>query len=191
MKLEAFGEALKIFLEKRLIPTVVSFVVAIIVYSKTPNNNALLLRIGKELYILLYAGIVFVIISFLQFLYKKIKESKHSHDEKVSLNNYSKKRDQEELQKLWDYMDTISSGERVFVKKFIENGNKPISLPRYMRPSDYNSIVYNRELVKCREITGSDKVKYDQYVLDDSFYKTLSFSLEKYNKICNFEENEK
>ena len=62
-------EALKIFLEKHLVPTVISVVAAIIALLKLPTDYWMIEKIGKRLFFFLVAGIVFLFIQFLILLW--------------------------------------------------------------------------------------------------------------------------
>lgn len=63
--MEALGSALKVFAEKHLIPTVLSLLVGAIVYSITPTDFWLLIKLTKFGYWLFASGCVFIIIQLL------------------------------------------------------------------------------------------------------------------------------
>lgn len=65
--LDNVGEALKIFLEGHLIPTVISVVAAIAALLLLPSDYWMLEKIGEKLFFLLIAGIVFLGIQLLMF----------------------------------------------------------------------------------------------------------------------------
>lgn len=73
---EAIGQAIKTFVEKHLIPTVISVVIAIASFLVLPADYWMITRIGKVPFALLVAGIVFIVIQFIVFCVNKIR--KHS-----------------------------------------------------------------------------------------------------------------
>lgn len=70
---EAIGQAIKTFVEKHLIPTVISVVIAISSFLILPTDFWMIERIGKVPFALLVAGIAFLIIQLLIFFFRKIR----------------------------------------------------------------------------------------------------------------------
>ena len=63
---EAIGQAIKTFVEKHLIPTVISVIIAISSFLILPTDFWMIERIGKVPFALLVAGIAFLIIQLLK-----------------------------------------------------------------------------------------------------------------------------
>lgn len=63
----AIGEALKIFLEKHLIPTAISFVISIITLIKLPKDYWMIEKVGKTLFFILVLLISFLAIELVVF----------------------------------------------------------------------------------------------------------------------------
>lgn len=50
--MEAFSTALKVFLEKHFIPTILALVVGVIAFYFTPDDSTVLMKLGREWYVL-------------------------------------------------------------------------------------------------------------------------------------------
>ena len=70
---EAIGQAIKTFVEKHLIPTVISVVVAISSFLILPSDYWMIERVGKVPFALLIAGISFLTIQLLIFFFLPFK----------------------------------------------------------------------------------------------------------------------
>ena len=70
---EALGQAIKTFVEKHLIPTVISVVVAISSFLILPSDFWMIERVGKLPFALLVAGVAFLIIQLIIFFFLKIR----------------------------------------------------------------------------------------------------------------------
>ena len=67
---DAVGESLKVFFEKHLIPTVIAIVSAIIAVLMLPSDFWMIEKIGKTGFVVLVAGVVFIIIKILIHILK-------------------------------------------------------------------------------------------------------------------------
>ena len=150
---EAIGQAIKTFVDKHLIPTVISVVVALTSFLILPADFWMIERIGKVPFALLVAGIVFLIIQLLIFLFRKVHGwlSNKSAAEHRFQNDL--KHEKEVLEKLWSDVDALSPDDRKALKGFIASGNVPIeksSGSRYFGNSLFNSnwIVSTEEYVE-------------------------------------------
>ena len=74
---DSIGEALKVFLEKHLVPTVISVVAAIVALLVLPTDYWMIEKIGKTLFFFLVAGVVFLAIQVFVLLWKGIQHLKH------------------------------------------------------------------------------------------------------------------
>lgn len=185
--MEAFGKALEVLLEKRLIPTIVGLVIGVIAYVLTPDNTILLEKLGRNWYILFFAAVGFLGITLIHYLYSKVTEIMVSVSNKRHRREMDKKREREGLQEMWDFIDSLSQEDREFIKTFLKNNNAPIV--EYKNYAQfYHGIRNNTDLVKCRDITDTDGYMKTQYVLSDSFYNNLKYSMENYGRIGNFAE---
>ncbi|MBQ3529933.1 MAG: hypothetical protein IJA47_05525 [Oscillospiraceae bacterium] len=212
---EAIGQAIKTFVEKHLIPTVISVVVAIASFLILPADFWMIERIGKVPFALLVAGIVFLIIQLLIFLFRKI----HGWLSNKSAAEYRFRNDvkleKEVLEKIWSEVDALSPDDRKVLKGFVASNNAPIeksSGSRYFGNSLFNSnwVVSTEEYVeeektavpvhldlpkkqKGQVMTVNIMDMYDtrtiivKYKLRDDIYNLLKYSMENYGKISHFE----
>lgn len=212
---EAIGQAIKTFVEKHLIPTVISVVVAIASFLILPADFWMIERIGKVPFALLVAGIVFLIIQLLIFLFRKI----HGWLSNKSAAEYRFRNDvklgKEVLEKIWSEVDALSPDDRKVLKGFVASNNAPIeksSGSHYFGNSLFNSnwVVSTEEYVeeektavpvhldlpkkqKGQVMTVNIMDMYDtrtiivKYKLRDDIYNLLKYSMENYGKISHFE----
>ena len=183
--METFIETIKIILEKRLLPAMISLVIGILGFAFTPESFILLARLGREWYILLLVASAFVLIAFLQFIYRKISDAiVKSSNRKIS-KELEEKAATEKLHEVWDYIDSLTVEDRLFIEQFLKNGNKPVKENNYY--SMINSIKDDEYNVKSREVaTGNTVMK--EYKLSEDFYGILMYSKQKYGRIGNFED---
>ncbi|SDM58981.1 hypothetical protein [Lachnospira pectinoschiza] len=185
--MEAFGKVLEVLFEKRLIPTMAGLVIGVTVYVLTPDQTILLEKLGRNWYILFFAAVGFLGITLIHYLYSKISEKMVSVSNKRYNREMDKKREREDLQEMWDFIDSLSLEDREFIKTFLKNNNAPIvEYKNYA--SYYYGIRDNTDLVKRRDITDTDGYIKTQFVLSDRFYKDLKNSMENYGRIGNFVE---
>jgi len=183
MVVQHFSEMIKVLLEKRLIPTVFALVAGALTYAFTPESYWLIVKLGKNIFILVCVGIIFLFITLIQFMAKKIIYRVKDY---IEDKTYNEKQMNEAVQRLWDYMDRLSDDELGFIRKFIDNGNNPIYEPvgRYFTFVD---AYYNGRPVVIKRQVRSENAFMEQCVLDTKFYNLLKYSLKKYNKINHFE----
>ena len=183
--MEAISTALKIFLEKHFIPTIIALVSAVMIYYFTPDTNEVLMKLGKDWYVLLTAGVVFLIITAFVKIILVIREN-INHHKLIKWNQLEgKKQSEQNLRRLWDQVDALSVDDREIINQFLDSGNSPIERGAGFYCS-YETLL-GSHWVKSRDVkkqTGYCK----QYILDDQVYQALKYSKEKYGRIGNFKE---
>ncbi len=212
---EAIGQAIKTFVEKHLIPTVISVVISIASFLILPTDYWMIARIGKVPFALLVAGIVFLVIQFIVFCYEKIRRRCVNRASKDYHNQNDIKLEKETMEKLWSEVDALNPDDRKTLKEFVASGNTPIersSGSRYFGNSLFNSnwIISTEEYVdeekreeqvhidlpkkrKGQVMTVNIMDMYDtktiivKYKLCDDIYNLLKYSMEKYGRISHFE----
>lgn len=183
--MEKFIEIIKIFFEKHLIPTVISFVTAAIIYAFTPEDFWLLKKFKITGYFLFVAGVIFILIQLLVFIKNQISEKRYLSSLRKSNAEYERKENEEAFEKLWDFVDGLSEVDRDYLKMFLKTDNKPIVINNN-RLYVYDRL-FNSQYVKKQE--GYDKQgSYVKYMLDPDLYHNLKLSAELYGKIGHFEE---
>lgn len=181
--MEKFADAIKVIVEKHLIPTILSCVLAALIYLITPSDFWIIVKISDTGYFFLIAGVFFLVIQLIVYLARvisnKIEEAKI--DKKIE-------RDDERIimEQIWSFVDSLSDPEREILYTFMSNGNKAIEYKDGMYfPA---SKLFQSEKIHHRP-TMSNGNAIHQFVLDNAFYTNLMYSQNKYGRICHFEDD--
>ena len=183
--MEAFSAALKVFLEKHFIPTILALVVGVIAFYFTPDDNAVLIKLGREWYVLLLAGIAFLVITLIVKIYHVIQKRLYYISLRKNNEEYDQKKVERNIRLLWDRVDTFSIEDRKLLEQFLATDNSPIERGGYYYCS-YESLL-GSDWVKSRQVNGKNGF-CTQYILDDQIFQCLKYSKEKYGRIGNFKE---
>ena len=190
MIMEAFSEVIKVLFEKRFIPTIIGIVVGILAYALTPETNILLEKLGRNWYVILFAGLAIIFVSFLQFLLVKIPAWNNANKSNHRSKMLDLKEEKQGLQTLWDFIDKLPVEERQLINTFLENGNKPVVVDNCYRMVCLDFSLFDEpQLLKMRTIKDENGYPIKQYVLDETFYNNLLYSKQKYGRISNFKED--
>lgn len=177
---EKLIESLNIFLEKHLIPTVISIVSAIATLLFLPSKFWMIQKIGKYLFFFLVAGVVFLIVQLVIALAKGIGQLRY----KSYINTeYHKHKNSEALENLdaWlSYVDGLPPEDRQLIVKFIQTGNQPI-VERGYRMYNPDSIHSSEYILKTQNADGSKLIK-----LNDRFYQLMKAIYEDRGSISHF-----
>lgn len=201
---EALGESAKIFIEKHLIPTVIAVVAAIVALLILPSDYWMIVKIGKRLFFVLVAGIVFLIVKLLGCLHEKSVRRKNNKDINALSNYMAEQRAEEKVKELWNEVDNLAPADRNMVKHFVLTGNKPIKIENRIYP--YGSFLNSRWTVSTEIDENSNDESFENasiqviggheffpagrtklYKLNDDVYQLLKYSWDKYGKISNFD----
>ena len=164
---EKLVESLNIFLEKHLVPTVISIVTAISAILFLPNEYWMIQKIGKHLFFFLVAGIVFLAVQLIIAIGKGIS---HLRYKSYISTEYHKHKNNEALENLdaWlSYVDGLPPEDRQLIVKFIQTGNQPI-MERGYRMYNPDSIHSSEYIIKTQNADGSKLIK-----LNDRFYQLM------------------
>ena len=177
---DSIGEALKVFLEKHLVPTVISVVAAIVALLVLPTDYWMIEKIGKTLFFFLVAGVVFLAIQVFVLLWKGIQHLKH----RAYISKEYKEMKVRENQEEWlSFADKLSPDDRELIRQFIRTENQPIVERRHVyRAYNPNSIHETNAIVTTENSDGSRLVK-----LDDRFYRTMKQIYEDRGSISHFD----
>lgn len=180
---DSVGDALKVFLEKHLMPTVISIVTAIIALLALPADYWMIEKIGKVLFFALIAGSVFIAIQFLVLLWKIIKHLKRNMSDSKEYKEMKKLEHQEALEKWLSFGDRLPPEDRELVRQFLRTENKPIVEKRgsYRIYRD-NSIYNTNAIVTTANIDGDRLIK-----LDDNFYRVMKQIYKDRGSISHFD----
>lgn len=183
--MEVFSGAIKVFAEKHLIPTVISFVTGAILYLFTPEDSWLIGKLSRGGYWLLLSGCIFLFIQLLIWMRKSFQKNQYNKSVNAKNDDYKRTVVKERIGVLWDYVDSLDQEDRKILKQFLKSKNKPYIVR--------GTIFYAPgKLLSSKDVhkqEGYDeKGSYTKYVLDDSLYNALVASSELYGKISRFEE---
>lgn len=180
--IENLGEALKIFLEKHLIPTVISVVVSIIVLIELPTEYWMITKVGRNLFFLMIAGVVFLCIQLIIHLwigFQKLKHSIHSNNE---YNKMKAKEMNENIEKWLTFVDNLAPNERDLILQFIHSNNAAITENAGVYRFYNSESIYSTDfVVKTRKRDGSQMMK-----LNDQFYNIMKYIYEERGSISHF-----
>lgn len=180
---DSIGEALKVFLEKHLVPTIISVVAAIVALLVLPADDWMIEKIGKTLFFSLVAGVVFLTIQFFVLLWKGIQHLKHRAYIFKEYKEMKVRENQENLEKWLSFVDKLSPDDREMIRQFIRTENQPIIEYRHFyRAYNPNSIYETNAIVTTENSDGSRLVK-----LDDRFYRTMKQIYEDRGSISHFD----
>lgn len=181
----AFAEMLKVFFEKHFIPTVLSLVVGAFCYLLTPEDFWVLAKLSNLGYWILASACFFIMIQFLMWVHKKRQGWKYMRSLNKTSNEHQVRDNEEDVRNLWDYVDSLSVGDRQYLKQFLKNKNRPITI-RGDIFYNYASL-FSSEHIRKQQCCD-EKGPYTKYILEENFYQLLVYSAEIYGKISRFEE---
>lgn len=176
----AVGESLKVFLEKHLIPTVISVVAAIVVFLVLPADNWIIEKLGKSWFLILITGIVFLLIQMLIAIVKGIRHLCYKADLVCQCREKDQKKGQEAEEKWLSFGDRLSPDDRALIIRLLENENEPEIEHGYVWHS-YDSIYNTNLLVKTKGHNG-----FTLYKLNDKAYRVLKSIYEQRGSISHF-----
>lgn len=210
MTFDKLLDIVKMFLEKYLIPTVLSVVLTFVTYYKTPEDFSMLVKFTVVGYCVfafcIWFLVIYAFIWIIKAFIKGIKAIKEKVDEKEYVNKSLLQDESRVLEQLWTDVDGLSVSDYKLLVKFLETGNKP----HYTAGTVYGNCLLNSEWVHCSQVREEKQVpikvapspnkgnrimlpmqetisaKY-QYILRQEIFELLKYSQEKYGKISHFE----
>ena len=200
--MEKLLDLLKLFLEKHLIPAVVSAAIALLITAYTPQETMLYMHLGQSLYILFLFCLTFAVVKFIIWMTKVIiKKINEAIDNKQEKEN--------ELEKLWDIIDDLSISEKRMITQFLNTKNTTVRGNGQHWRSSYLYISSELEFlidstsvprmddVKNTENNAQQKYGYNvdlypdiMYKLKEHYYNLLRYSYKKYGRISHFKMEE-
>lgn len=181
--MSAFCEAIRVFAEKHLIPSVISLVLGGIVYLVTPEDFVVLKKLSGLYYFLLISGCIFLFVQLVIWFKERMYIKKESRRIENIENQNRKSLCKENLKVLWDMVDEFSFEDREYLNQFVKNENKPIVI-RGNYIYAYGRLFNSKNI--HRQEGYDEKGSYTQYILEDDFYNMLKISYELYGRISRF-----
>lgn len=177
---DAVGESLKVFFEKHLIPTVIAIVSAIIAVLMLPSDFWMIEKIGKTGFVVLVAGVVFLIIQILILIWKGTRELRYRAYISSESSKYKARESEETFEEWLSFMDNLPPEERELIISFIKSGNKPITEHGYIWRNPES--IYNSNLiVKTKTANGATMIK-----LNDKAFRVLKAIYDDRGSISHF-----
>ncbi len=171
------------FLEKYFITTILSIVLAMVMYLLLPEKFFITNRLGVIGFLVFVFLVMFLVIRFIIWGYEKLKNNKHERE-------YDKKKEKETYEEIKKFTDSLNETEYEILIRWVKNGNIP-----YVKNQSFDLGIYggglftNFEIVNKTEIQEKDGeflITKMQYRLKDEIYECLKYYYNKYGTISNF-----
>lgn len=206
--MEKWAELLKIFLEKHLIPTVISIAFAIIFTALMPSDFVIIEKLGLFWCMLLAFCVSFICVQSVIDIFRSIQKKSNqrglgeAHIQLIKKDNYKI------LEQLWTRIDEFSPTDKELLMTFIQTDNRPIEQSgeifgdclfcsqlvnvTTVKPPEEERVIIGQPIEKSpktlripiEQMIFSQPVK--QYKLKDEFFKLLKYSYDEYGRISHF-----
>jgi hypothetical protein len=208
--MDKFADVIKIFIEKDLIPSVISIAGALITLLIMPEENWIIVKIGKLSVSVLSFCICFLAIQ----LFVKIISGMKKAASNVNEFNYRMKRNeienQEAINQINEFVDQLAPEDKEILLTFIKNGNKILIAYDRMGFGSLNSLLDNTNIMNITSYDGDisdiDTTRYwitsdleqtlnqgmrlvggfKKYKIKDSFFHDLELVYKTTGKLGNF-----
>ena len=181
---DAIAAFIKTFGEKYLIPLVISIVVALATIILLPSDYWMISKYGVLPFGIAITGISFLVVITIRHFYNLIKNNIYE----ASDRRYREEHEQIQIEKIikefWKRIDRYSPEERKMIRDLVESGNQPISTNAYFYSPESLSESF---LMVSTTVRDEQNQYFRVYKLREEYYQILKCSVEKYNKISNFE----
>lgn len=206
--MEKIAELLKIFLEKHLIPALISVAGAMIIILFLPADNWMITKLGNTLFVILAFCCIFLVVQILIRVGNQIKLL----NERNSENRYYEKQriqsNQEAIQTINDFVDELSPNDKKLLLTFVMNDNKILVANEAYH--SFDSLLENTNVMNRSRFAGdikhideniywmehSLKEIYSQgmlpvqglwqYKIKDSLFHDLKLVYKQHGKLGNF-----
>lgn len=171
--MDKLAEVFKVFIERHLIPSLISIAGAIITLLLVPENHWVIVKIGIIWFVILAFCIYFISIQFLVFIVSRMRKISNSINEKRYMERVNVKSNNEAKQAINEFVDRLSVEDKEIILSFVRNGNK--ILIAFDRIGNSNGLLWNSEILNISEYTGNiKKIDKDNYWLLPSLEQTLA-----------------
>lgn len=206
--MENFAQVLKIFIEKHLIPSVISVAGAIITLLLLPEDNHIIQKLGKLLFIILAFCIYFLLIQSLLITGNSIRKAiKYIQQRNVEIKQ-QKEENQNAIEETHRFFDRLDQEAKDLLLGFIKNGNKILlnfsmnheflllqimnftDFKGDLRKIDKNHYWFTNTLKEVMlETTADDDNEIfglKQYKIKDEIFRQLEYIYKKEGKLGHF-----
>ena len=150
--MEKLADVLKIFIEKHLLPSVISIAGSITTLLFIPDDNWMLLKLGNVLFGILAFCIYFLCIQLWLTIVHMIKSALENANEKKYQTNRKKRESQEAIMRIHEFVDSLTPEDRELLITFVRNGNK--ILIDFNRTYCFQSLLNNSNIMNASEYRG-------------------------------------
>ena len=182
---DAIAAFIKSFNEKYLIPLVISVVVAIVVIVLLPSDYWMIIKIGGLAFGIAIAGIAFLVVILFRYVFSLIKKGMKEASVRRYRDEQNQIQNEINIKEFWERIDRYSPEEREIIRKIVETGNKPVSEFAYV--FHHGDSIFESGLMVSTIMLDEQERYIRVYKLKDEYFKILNYSIEKYNKISNFD----
>lgn len=173
--MDKFADVIKIFIEKHLIPSVISIAGAIITLLMLPEDNWVVVKIGKMSVGILAFCICFLIIQFVAIIINGIKKALSNINE----FNYRMKQDEmenrETINQINEFVDQLTPEDKNILISFMKNGNKILIAFERMGFGGFNSLLDNTNIMNIAIYNGDiSDIDTTRYWITSDLAQTLS-----------------
>ena len=208
--MDKFADVLKIFIEKHLIPSVISIAGAILTLLIVPEDNWIIVKIGKLSVGILAFCICFLLIQFVIKIINGIKKAFNNVSEFNYRMKQNEKENQEAIEHINEFVDQLTPEDKNILITFLRNGNKILIAFERMGFGGFNSLLDNTNIMNIAtydgDISDIDTTRYwitsdlqqtlsqgmrpvgglKQYKLKDGFFHDLEIVYKTTGKLGNF-----
>lgn len=206
--MENFAQVLKIFIEKHLIPSVISVAGAIITLLLLPEDNYIIQKLGKLLFIILAFCIYFLLVQGLLITGNGIRKAIKYIQQRNVETQQQKEENQNAIEETHRFFDRLDQEAKDLLLGFIKNGNKilldfPMNyeflLLQIMNVSDFEGDLKNIDkkhywltnrlnAVVLETIADDDNEIFGlkQYKIQDEIFHQLEYIYKKDGKLGHF-----
>lgn len=160
--MEKFADVIKIFLEKHLIPSVISVAGSILTLLLIPEDSWIILKLGKALFVVLAFCVYFLFIQFLIKIISIIKKGISNIQEYNYKIENRARMNERNIQSIHELFDSLSTEDRNILLTFVRNGNK--ILINFEQFIDYDSVLHNTDIMNVSEYpSGIWPIDFEHY----------------------------
>lgn len=138
-------------------------------------------KIGKVAFVILVAGIAFLVLTLVIHIFKSINEYKFRHSMIINGKKQEIRDSEKDVDNFMSFFDGVSPDERELVVKLIKSNNTPIEQYGFRCNNGRESIFDTNFIVKTQNKNGSYSIKINPLI----FYKVKEV-YEKYGSISHF-----
>lgn len=172
--MEKLAEVLKIFIEKHLMPSVISIAGSIITLLFISDSSWILLKIGKILFLCLAFCIYFIIIQIFHNVVKYVKNVQKSTSYRRYKNEQISVEINEIIDKTNEFIDNLLPEDKDILLTFMRNGNKILIAGERIGPL-YGRLLENTNIMNISIYRGNIK-SFDKniYWITDDLKQSLN-----------------